>query len=120
MGLMRLYQRFVGLYPRDYRISFSAEMLNTFGSAAEERRGRGAALFTRFVVAELACVVKGAGLEWMAKLGADSSIRGRYLPDVRRMRPTGVPREMWFAGSGLSARESHVRNEDAAQRRAAG
>jgi hypothetical protein len=53
----------------------------------------------------------GAGREWLAKLTTDRSVRGRYLPDLRMMRPVGVSRELWFgsperednAGSTITA-----------------
>ena len=47
----------------------------------------------------------GAAAEWAAKLTTEPSVRGRSLPDVRMMRPAGVPREVWFAGDRKSVEE---------------
>jgi hypothetical protein len=79
------------LYPWDYRAAFSFEMLSTFEQRAEQR-GR----CWRFVAVELAALAIGAGREWIAKLTTDPIVRGRALPDVRLMRPPGIPREIWF------------------------
>jgi len=38
-------------------------------------------------------------LEWIAKLTTTSSVRGRSVPDLRMMRPAGVPKEMWFCSA---------------------
>jgi len=40
--------------------------------------------------------------EWIAKLTTSSSVRGRFLPDLRMMRPPGVPRGLWFAGACMN------------------
>jgi hypothetical protein len=93
----RAYQALLRLYPGDYRAFFAAEMWNAFEQAAEERRGQGWPVFFRFALAELIGLVAGAGTEWFAKLTTDSSVRGRHLPDLRLMRPPGIPRELWFA-----------------------
>jgi len=86
---VKAYGTLLRLYPSDYRARFAAEMLNAFERAAAERRGH---------VAELIGLMIGASREWIAKLTTDSSVRGRCLPDLRMMRPPGVPREVWFAG----------------------
>ncbi len=75
---------------------FAAEMLSTFEQLAEQRRRVGKCAVLRFALAEFASVVVGAGTEWIAKLTTDPTVRGRSLPDVRMMRPVGVPREVWF------------------------
>lgn len=84
---MKAYGILLRLYPHDFRARFAAEMLITFERAAEERG----------LVAELIGLIIGAGREWIAKLTTDRSVRGRCLPDLRMMRPPGVPREVWFA-----------------------
>src|SRR5262249_2788761 len=99
MNLRQAYDILLRLYPRDYRISFTAEMVTTFAEAAEDRRGHGRVIFVRFAVAELIGLLIGAGAEWLAKFTSDSSTRGRCLPDLRVMRPPGVSREQWFGAA---------------------
>jgi len=67
-------------------------MLATFERVGTERHG-----------AELAGLLTGAAAEWIAKLTSDSSVRGRVLPDVRMMRPAGMPRELWFGRTECSS-----------------
>jgi hypothetical protein len=86
MNRKRAYETLLGLYPADYRARFAAEMLSTFEKVAEGR-----------AFAELTGLLTGTAAEWFAKLTTDSSIRGRCLPDLRMMRPPGVPQSVWFA-----------------------
>ena len=91
-----IYGKLLRLYPRDYRARFAAEMLKAFEVTASERgRDRG-----HFIFSEMIGLVAGAGSEWIAKLTTDASLRGRTLPDLVKMRPPGVPRELhyWQAG----------------------
>lgn len=97
--MRRAYRVLLRLYPYDHRALFAAEMLTTFEESADERRGRGCAVFICFSLAELIGLVTGAGAEWIAKLTSDSSDRARCLPDLRMMRPPGVTRETFFAGA---------------------
>ncbi len=90
--MKRAYRILLRLYPRDYRAMFAREMLRSFEVAASERRAAG------FVTVELMGLVRGALLEWIAKLTTDKSVRGRVLPDLMMMRPPGVPKEVHFAG----------------------
>lgn len=83
--MKRAYRALLGLYPYDFRAAFATEMLAAFAHVAPQRRG-----------AELAGLLTGAAVEWIAKLTCDRSARGRALPDIRMMRPAGVPRELWF------------------------
>ncbi len=99
MNSRRAYRTLLRLYPHDYRAMFAAEMRNAFERAAEEHRRRPA--WVRFLLGEFAGLLIGAGAEWIAKWTTDASVRGRRLPDLRMMRPPGVPRELWFAGVGL-------------------
>lgn len=99
----RAYQTLLRLYPSDYRALFAQEMQNAFERAAGEHRLLGRPVFVRFLLGEFIGLSIGVGAEWIAKLTTDSSVRGRCLPDLRMMRPTGVPRELWFAGACLSA-----------------
>ncbi len=99
--MKRAYGTLLRLYPRDYKALFAAEMLSAFESAAEERRGHGWMVFVRFVMAESMGLMMGAGAEWIAKWSTSPSVRGRCLPDLRMMRPPGVPREVWFAGPNV-------------------
>jgi hypothetical protein len=96
MSPRQAYDILLRLYPRDYRVSFSAEMVTAFEAAAEERRERGRAVFIRFVLAELIGLVIGVGAEWTAKFTSASFTRGRCLPDLVVMRPPGVARKQWF------------------------
>lgn len=92
--MRRLYRALLALYPYDYRQAFAAEMLHALDSACAQRRG------ARFHVAEILGLLAGAAREWLAKLTTDRAVRGRTLPDIRMMRPVGVPREQWFARAG--------------------
>ena len=97
------YELVLRLYPRDYRVMFSAEMVNAFEAAAQERREHGTAAFVRFALAELFGLAIGSVAEWVAKLTADRSTRGRCLPDWQIMRPLGVTREQWFRRNRCSS-----------------
>jgi hypothetical protein len=74
-------------------------MQNAFERATEERRRPGRLIFIRLLLAEFIGLLNGIAGEWIAKLTTDSSVRGRCLPDLRMMRPPGVPRELWFAAA---------------------
>ncbi len=108
MKTRRAYRTLFRLYPWDYRTRFAAEMLNSFERAAEERGGQGRLVFIRFLFVELAGLIHGAGAEWIAKMTTDRSVRGRCLPDLRMVRPPGVPRELWFIESRLSGKQSEL------------
>ena len=90
MFARRAYQILLRLYPRDYRARFSGEMISAFGEATEDHRRRGRRVLAAFVAKELAGLITGAVVEWVAKSTTDSAVRGRNLPDRRRMRPPGV------------------------------
>ena len=99
MNFKPAYRALLRLFPKDYRLFFEAEMLDAFGRASQEQRVRGLIAYCRFVCTELAGLVLCAPLEWIAKTTTSSSIRARSLPDLRLMRPAGVPRELWFASA---------------------
>src|SRR5215471_4479797 len=100
MNPQRTYDILLQLYPQDYRDLFASEMLTAFGQAVKEQQRQG------FLLREFIDLFVGAGAEWIAKLTTDSATRGRCLPDLRMLRPPGVPREIWFgAGPGSEARE---------------
>src|SRR5215467_8270804 len=99
MSAEQSYRTLLRLYPNDYRAQFAFEMRSAFGRAAEEHRLLGRPVFIRFLLGEFVGLLSGVGGEWIAKLTTDSSVRGRSLPDLRMMRPPGVPRELWFAGA---------------------
>lgn len=88
----RAYRILLELYPHDFRAAFAAEMLAAFRRLDDARRG-----------AELAGVLIGAAGEWIAKLTSDPAVRGRTLPDLRMMRPAGMPRGLWFGGTECSS-----------------
>jgi hypothetical protein len=102
MKLKRAYRTLLRPYPEDYKAMFAAEMCSTFEKAAEERRREGGLTLARFAFAELTGLITGATAEWIAKLTTESSVRGRRLPDLRMMRPPGVPQQLWFAGACVS------------------
>ena len=91
--MKRAYQALLGLYPYDYRAAFAAEMMETFAWVGSGRRG----------AAELAGLLAGVAREWIAKLTTDPSVRARSLPDLRMMRPAGMPRELWFGRTECSS-----------------
>jgi len=99
MNFKPAYRALLRLFPEDYRLFFEDEMLDAFGRASQEQRARGAMAYCRFVCTELAGLVLSAPLEWIAKATTSGSIRARSLPDLRLMRPAGVPRELWFASA---------------------
>jgi hypothetical protein len=53
--------------------------------------------------AEIGGLPTGAPAEWIAKLTSDPASRGRTLPDIRMMRPAGMPRELWFGRIACSS-----------------
>ena len=80
---MRMACRLVlRLYPYDYRLWFAAEIRQALG----ERPGWG----------EFRGLTAGCAAEWIAKLTTDAIVRGRALPDVRKMRPVGVSKQDWY------------------------
>lgn len=101
MNSGRAYRILLQLYPHDYKERFAAEMLNTFEQRSAERRCQSRPAFLRCLAAELIGALGIAGLEWLAKLTTDRALRGRCLPDLRMMRPPGVPRELWFSSERM-------------------
>jgi hypothetical protein len=93
------------LYPRDYRAMFATEMSSAFREASAVQRGQGWRAYARFATAELTGVTMGAGVEWIAKLTTDRSVRGRSLPDRLLMRPPGVSWDAHYAGAFLNVPE---------------
>jgi hypothetical protein len=141
----RAYDHLLLLYPRDYRATFAAEMAATFEEAAAERRGLGKVAFARFFLAELIGLARGAVAERMAKLaadvyrsanlagrfflpaewlanlvytayGSDGSFRSRCAPDLRMMRPVGVPREVWYGALTYAPEELGAIGKEGASR----
>jgi len=107
--MRRVYVSLLRLYPNDYREIFAAEMLAAFEEASEERRRHGSLVFLRFTFVELMGLVGGAGAEWMAKStyslyhSNSSYIRGRCLPDLRKMWPASAAREAYYAAQTAHA-----------------
>jgi len=116
MNFEPVYRALLRLYPEDYRLFFAAEMLGAFGRASEEQRARGRLAYGRFVCAELVALALSVPVEWMAKVSTSSSIRARSLPDLRMMRPAGVPRELWFASARTMSAPAPDEIEEAEQR----
>ena len=90
--MRRAFRSILRLYPYDYRVWFAPEMPACFEAA--RCRGRG--------LSELAILAARLPAEWTAKLVTDPAVRGRALPDVRMMRPVGVPKHVWFRSAPCS------------------
>jgi hypothetical protein len=103
--MRRAYEILLRLYPRDYRAMFAPEMSSAFEEASAERQCRGWGVYACFALAELIGLIMGAGIEWLAKLTTDSSVRGRSLPDRLLMRPPGVSWDAHYAGAFPSVPE---------------
>ena len=103
MHCKAVYRALLRLFPKDYRSWFEAEMLDAFERASREQRAKSRFAYVRFVCVELAGLMMTWPVEWIAKLTASSSVRARSVPDLRMMRPAGVPKEMWF-GSAMAGR----------------
>ena len=84
---MRVFERLIACYPADYRARFAAEMRAALAGVTRDR-----------VWLELTGLLRGLVVEWAAKLTADAAVRGRHLPDCRKMRPVGVTRAEWGRG----------------------
>lgn len=110
--MKRTYDFLLRLYPRDYRAMFATEMSSAFEEASQDRRRCGQGAYARFGFAELMALTIGAGLEWIAKLTTDSSVRGRTLPDRLLMRPPGVSWDAYHAGAFLSVPEEVSQAQD--------
>ena len=106
--MARAYRALLRLFPQDYQTFFGSEMLATFEEASEERRARGRIPYARFVATELAGLALRAPREWLAKITTSDSVRRRAVPDMRMMRPAGVPRELWFAQAGWNTEPSDI------------
>jgi hypothetical protein len=106
-----VYKTLLRLYPADYSASFADEMLIAFEKECAEHRSRGWAAFVCFALSELAGLMVGILIEWIAKLRTDSSVRGRFLPDLRKMRPVGVPPELWFAAARVNLSQGSLPSE---------
>jgi hypothetical protein len=91
------YRVLLSLYPQDFRVWFAAEMTNAFEARAGECRARGLAFFLSFAFAEVIGLVKGAAAERAARTATDPAVRARAVPDLRMMRPPGIPRDAYFA-----------------------
>jgi hypothetical protein len=100
-----IYKILLRLYPWDYMTAFATEMLSTFQEASEEQRRRGWGSFLGFLVSEFSSLMAGVGAEWIAKLTADVSVRGRHLPDLRMMRPSKISQARWFAAAGVNVKQ---------------
>lgn len=100
--MKRAYENLLRLYPADYRARFAREMTGAFINAAGEFRVQRRTALARFLLGELIGLLAGAVAEWTAKLTSDSMARARRLPDLRKMRPAGISREVWFANPPAS------------------
>jgi|SRR5579864_913331 len=94
-----VYRALLRLYPYDYRIAFTHEMVTAFEYSGLDRRAQGFSAYLRFCAVELTSLTLAAPLEWIAKWTTAKMIRARSLPDLRMMRPPGVSREAHFASA---------------------
>jgi hypothetical protein len=111
MNCERSYRAMLRLFPGDYRAFFEAEMADAFARACQEQRMRGRFAALRFTAWELAGMPINAAREWVAKLTTNPWVRARSLPDLRLMRPAGVPRGVWFAHASDEIVEAEQRVE---------
>jgi hypothetical protein len=81
-----IYRILLKLYPADFRARFQGEMLS-----AHEEAGGG--------FSELAGLIAGAAVEWIAKWTYSPAVRARWMADWRFMRPAGVDREEFWGGA---------------------
>ena len=86
MKAVRIARASIGMYPYDYRVAVAREMLEVFERSARER-----------VAVEVVGLAAGAGREWIGKLTTDPWIRGRSLPDLRKMRLAVISKEEGFS-----------------------
>lgn len=96
--IQRVYELLLRLYPADLRALFAPEMSTVFESAAEEQRCRGRLRLAGFVTVELLGLLRGAAVEWTARLMEGASrrrITGNI--DLTRMRPPEVSKETYTA-----------------------
>lgn len=82
----RVFEMMLVLYPADYQARFAEEMRATVATV-DAGRCR--------TCCELTGLLGGLVVEWGAKLTSDAVVRGRHLPDCRKMRPVGVTRAEW-------------------------
>jgi len=111
MNLERAYGTLLRLYPYDFKALFALDMLSSFEQESAERRRQSRLALQHFVVREFFGVLIGAGEEWIAKVTTDRWVRGRYLPDLRMMRPPGVRRELWFPRTCLKTTPASLPDE---------
>jgi hypothetical protein len=97
-----VYRLLVRLYPCDYRVWFAGEML--------------AALGQEFRFSEAVSLLAGAAVEWWDKWTTDAAVRARSVPDLRMMRPPGVPRETYFAAACVNAWNKNTCSSDISPR----
>jgi hypothetical protein len=109
--MRRAYETLLRLYPRDFRASFTSEMLTAFEKSARDCRAQGLSAYLRFALKELMGVMKGVCAEWIAKLATDRSLRGRSLPDRLMMRPPGVPWEAYYGDALVESPRSALPSE---------
>lgn len=98
MNLTRIYRFLLGLYPRDQRDQFGAEMEAVFRQAAEEHRSRGSAVYAWFAMREFAGLVAGAAAARLASL-ARRAPAGYAItePVVLPNDPREVERIVWVS-----------------------
>jgi hypothetical protein len=85
-AIERIYEMVLASYPADYQARFGEEIRATL--ARLDARGDRACL-------EVAGLLRCLVVEWAVKLTDDVAIRGRHLPDCRKIRPAGVTRADW-------------------------
>lgn len=89
--MKQVYGALLLLYPRDYRSLFAGEMIAVLQEAAAGREKCGGCGLLHFAVGEVSALLKGAGVEWAAKITG-----GGYL---RRGGNADQATELWAAES---------------------
>src|SRR5947209_3914317 len=93
MTLGSIWRGLLRLYPARHRARFDAEMLRVFEAACGEPRG--AASWVRFAAGEMAGLLKGAAVEWVALLRRPEGCAQTAAP----VHPSALPAELAEAES---------------------
>jgi hypothetical protein len=65
--MKRVYRFMLLLYPRGHRDQFAEEMASVFEQASAERRAEDWAWYVRFTFSEMAGLIAGAAIAWLAE-----------------------------------------------------
>ncbi len=89
--MKHIYLALLRLYPREYRVTFRAEMLSAFEEAAQDRRKDGIGVSIGFVLAEIWGLAVGIAPEWRAKFAqSDGYLAIRNRTEQKTDQPAEV------------------------------